>query len=220
MVAGSFQGTDPRWLLSALRRLGEGFVGVAQLAEGASDEEILRLAVAGVRALRFNLRRGASRPISEMVSTAHRVWELARWHIELYADAGELAAALPQLLELPRLAVDHLGLTRAGLPTVLRLAAKGAAVKASGFGRVDFDVAQALREIASANPDSLMFGTDLPSTRAPRAFAAGDIELVREALGEPLAEAVLSGNARRFYGLGLERVTPASPEPASRARAR
>ncbi len=218
VVAASFQGTDPRWLLSALRRLGAAFVGVAQLAEDASDEQILHLARAGVRALRFNLRRGASRPIGEIVSTAHRVWELARWHVELYADAAELAPVLPQLLELPRLAIDHLGLTRSGLPTVLRLAANGVAVKASGFGRVDFDVGQALREIASANPDSLMFGTDLPSTRAPRAFAAGDIELVREALGEPLAEAALSGNARRFYGFGP--ITAASPGPASRAPAR
>ncbi len=74
-------------------------------------------------------------------------------------------------------------------------------IKACGFGRVDFAVPAVLKDIHAANPDALMFGTDLPSTRAPRPFEPGDIDLVAEALGEAAAQNVLWGNAAAFYRL-------------------
>ncbi|MNU06166.1 hypothetical protein D3C72_2512650 [compost metagenome] len=74
-------------------------------------------------------------------------------------------------------------------------------IKACGFGRVDFAVGPALKDIHAANPQALMFGSDLPSTRAPRPFEAADIDVVREALGEDGAELALWGNARAFYRL-------------------
>ena len=46
-----------------------------------------------------------------------------------------------------------------------------------------------------------MFGTDLPSTRAPRAFENSDITLLIDALGEYGVRQALWHNARRFYGL-------------------
>jgi predicted TIM-barrel fold metal-dependent hydrolase len=98
--------------------------------------------------------------------------------------------------------IDHLGLSREGLPTLLRLAERGVRVKATGFGRVDFDVRQVLRDFHAANPESLMFGTDLPSTRAPRPVSDEDALLVREALGEEGAARVLWQNARSFYRAG------------------
>ncbi len=53
-------------------------------------------------------------------------------------------------------------------------------VKASGFGRVDFDVTTAMKELYSVNSNCLMFGTDLPSTRSPRPYQDSDIKLVTE----------------------------------------
>jgi predicted TIM-barrel fold metal-dependent hydrolase len=76
---------------------------------------------------------------------------------------------------------------------------KGVRVKATGFGRVNFPVAVALRAIHTINPHALMFGTDLPSTRAPRPFELNDIELLVETLGEKAAEMVLWENAASFY---------------------
>jgi hypothetical protein len=72
-------------------------------------------------------------------------------------------------------------------------------VKASGFGRVDFDVPDVLRRLAAANPDALVFGTDLPSTRAPVPFRPSDIDLVVDALGDEVAGKVLLHNARALY---------------------
>ncbi|UYP19765.1 amidohydrolase family protein [Rhodococcus sp. Z13] len=204
VVSGSFQGFDTACLVDALRRLGPGFVGVVQLSPTASDDEILRLDAAGVRAVRFNLRRGGSAPLAALDTLARRVHEVAGWHTELYVDSRDLEPLHERLARLPAVSIDHLGLSAAGLPALLRLVECGVRVKATGFGRVDFPVADALRAIADADPGALVFGTDLPSTRAPRPFADTDVTLVTEALGPDLAEGVLWRNATDLYRIETE----------------
>lgn len=199
VVSGSFQGFDQTYLLDALTRLGPGFVGITQLPVTVADDQILALAAAGVRGLRFNVRRGGREALEHLDTVARHVHELAEWHIELYVDAGDLADLAPTLAALPRISIDHLGLSREGLPDLLRLVEGGAHVKASGFSRGDLDVPRALRDLAHANPGALMVGTDLPSTRAPRPFADTDLDLVVDTLGEPLARRAMHDNARAFY---------------------
>ena len=198
VVSGSFQAFDQTYLVDALRTLGPEFVGVTQLPATVGDEELLELDRSGVRAIRFNLRRGGSAEVSELDALARRVHDVVGWHAELYVDARELPALHDTLVHLPSVSIDHLGLSGEGLSNVLRLAERGVRVKATGFGRVDFDVGDALRRIHAVNPAALMFGTDLPSTRAPVPFRSSDIDLVRDALGGDAAR-VLWQNARDFY---------------------
>lgn len=199
IVSGSFQAFDQSYLTDALAVLGRAFVGVTQLPRSASDDTIRDLADRGVRAVRFNLHRGGSEDVEALEEMAHRIYELVGWHIEIYADASMLAPLTPRLTALPKVVIDHLGLSAAGLPILLKLVEGGAYVKATGFGRVDLDVPAALRAIAAANPAALVFGTDLPSTRARRPFAAGDIDLVCDTLGDNLARRVLYDNAAALY---------------------
>ncbi len=199
IVSGSFQAFDQSYLLNALAKLGHGFVGVTQLPASTGDEEILRLDRAGVRAVRFNLKRGGSEEVAHLDRVARRVHELARWHVELYVDSQELDHLYGTVISLPSVSIDHLGLSATGFGTVLKLAERGVRVKATGFGRVDFDVATALRQLYRINPACLMFGTDLPSTRAPRPYREEDFLLVAETLGETGARAVLFHNAAEFY---------------------
>ena len=105
------------------------------------------------------------------------------------------------LRRLPRAGVDHLGMSAAGLPRLLELVERGVKVKATGFGRVDLDVPDALRRIHAVDPTALLFGTDLPSTRAERPFRDADVALVAETLGAGAAAAVLHDNAAAWYGL-------------------
>ncbi|MEX2374742.1 MAG: amidohydrolase family protein [Dehalococcoidia bacterium] len=205
IVSGSFQAFDQTYLVHALEVLGPSFVGVAQLPESVSDEELQELHTAGVRAVRFNLRRGGSEEVTHLATMARRVHDLVGWHTELYVDSRELPDLFDTLVTLPAVSIDHLGLSTEGFPTLLRLAEQGVRVKATGFGRVDFDVPAALRDLHSANPHALMFGTDVPSTRAPRPYLDEDLTLVVETLGEREAARVLSENAIDFYG---------SPRPA------
>jgi predicted TIM-barrel fold metal-dependent hydrolase len=199
VVSGSFQAFDQAYLRAALRTLGPSFVGVTQLPPSTSDEEILDLDSCGVRAVRFNLRRGGSAGVSDLDRFARRVHDLSGWHVELYVDARDLAQLYDLLVRLPTVVIDHLGVSSAGFPMMLRLVERGAYTKATGFGRLDFEAGPALRELARVNPDRLLFGTDLPSTRAPRPFQEGDLHLITETLGGKLAEKVLYGNAVRLY---------------------
>lgn len=203
VVSGSFQGFDQGYLISALNSLGPGFVGVTQVLEETPDQALAELNQHGVRAVRFNLKRGGSAPLAQLDTLARRVHANWGWHVELYVDSRDLSELAPALTRLPAVSIDHLGLSAEGLPTLLRLAEQGVRIKACGFGRVDFPVAPALLELHRANPDALMFGSDLPSTRAPRPFEAEDIQLIRDTLDEAGAQAVLWSNARRFYRLQL-----------------
>lgn len=208
VVSGSFQGFDQTYLLDALTRLGPGFVGVTQLPATVTSEQILSLTAAGVRGVRVNLHRGGSEMLDHLNSLARKVHEVAGWHTELYLDTRDMVDLEPTLAALPQVSIDHLGLSRAGLPSLLRLAERGVHVKATGFSRGDLDIPGALRDLAHANPAALMVGTDLPSTRAPRPFSAADFDLVVNTLGEEFAPNIFSDNARQFY-----RATDPAPGP-------
>lgn len=206
VVSGSFQGTDQDYLTAALRELGSGWVGVTQLPLHATDEYIIELNRAGVRGLRFNLRRAAI-DIVTMTQHAIRAHELVGWHVEMYVDGTMLASLEPVVSKLPALSIDHLGMAEEGLPYLLNLVDRGTRVKASGFGRLSFDIRNALRRIHAVNPTALMFGTDLPAARAARAFRRSDIDVIADVVGDDLP-AVLAGNAREFYRLTATQQRP------------
>lgn len=202
VVSGSFQAFDQTYLLDCLDRAGPGFVGVTQVPFDSTDEQIHKLASHGVHALRFNVKRGGSEGSARIREMAQRVHALAGWHIELYIDSSEIDQTLADILNsLPAVCIDHLGLSRRGLPGLLKLAEKGVRVKATGFSRTDLDVPQALKDLANANPECLLFGTDLPSTRAPRPFGLSDLELILGAFDNTMAERILWKNAAAFYRL-------------------
>jgi predicted TIM-barrel fold metal-dependent hydrolase len=202
VVSASTQGFDQSYLLAALNRLGPGWVGVTQLPDSVPDEELMALDRAGVRAVRFNLHRGGRGVLEHLDATARQVHEVVGWHVELYADTRDLEDLADLVALLPAASIDHMGLSAAGLPTLLQLADAGVRVKASGFGRTDFNVAPALRRLWNANPEVLLFGTDLPCPRAPRPFADSDLKLLFDALGEDAAARVLYNNAITFYRPG------------------
>nr|WP_255526541.1 amidohydrolase family protein [Saccharopolyspora sp. HNM0983] len=198
VVSGSFQRFDQTYLLDALAQLGPGYVGVTQIPHDMPDREIAELAERGVRAIRFNLRRGGSAGLEHLDHLARRVHGIAGMHTELYVDARDLPDLADTLAALPAASIDHLGLHPDGLPHLLGLVERGVKVKATGFGRIELDPAHAIRAILDIDPTALVVGTDLPSTRARRPFAHADLDLVAEAAGEH-ADAVLRHNAAAFY---------------------
>ncbi|MBI3505587.1 MAG: amidohydrolase family protein [Proteobacteria bacterium] len=200
VVSGSFQAFDQDYLLAALAELGPSYTGVTQIPASTLDHEILALDAAGVRAVRFNVYRGGSESFASIAGFARRIHRLCRWHVELYADLSKLRPAeVDTLAGLPQLVVDHLGMSEGGLARLVDLAKAGAKVKATGFGRVLVDPEDAMEKIAAANPAALMFGTDLPSTRARRPFEPADIALVEGVLGPELARKAFYDNAMELY---------------------
>lgn len=201
VVSGSFQAYDRTYLLNALSQLGRHFVGVTQLPPQTKEKEVLYLHEHGVRAIRFNIKRGGKEQLSYMERLAKNVYEWAGWHTELYVENAMLKELIPFIKDMPAVSIDHLGITEEGFDDLLALAAQGMRVKATGFGRTQLDVHSALQAIHRENPNALLFGTDLPSTRAPRPFRLDDIAIITEALGEKEAKRVFYQNAIRWYRL-------------------
>lgn len=204
VVSGSFQGFDQAYLRDVLEKLGKKYVGVTQIPHNTPDKDIINLNEHGVRAIRFNVKRGGSEDISQLEYFAKRVHELVGWHAELYIDSKSLSEISQTVSHLPAVSIDHLGLSEEGFSTLLSLVDKGVRVKATGFGRVNLNVTQVIRSISSVNPKALMFGTDLPSTRAKRPFKDSDLDILLDALGDSnLAEQVLYRNALEWYRIDI-----------------
>lgn len=199
VVSGSFQAFDTGYLVAALRKLGPCFVGVAQVPGDISDSEVLRLDASGVRGVRFNLARGGSAGLAELDSLARHCYDVAGWHTELYVDSRHLPELHDVLADLPAVSIDHLGMSKEGLPHLLRLVEEGVKVKATGFGRIDVDAVEAMKAIMEINPTALMAGTDLPSTRARRPFHDDDLQLIQDSVSPEHVEAVFRTNAEDLY---------------------
>lgn len=203
VVSGSFQGYDQTYFAGALGKLGDGFVGVTQLDPAVTDEEILELDRMGICAIRFNLFRGLSATLDEIEDQAARVRELCGWKTELYLDASTMDDEFEALvLRMPDVSIDHLGMRTGGADRLRRFVAAGVPVRVTGFGRIDYTRDEAARLIAdlyAENPQALLFGSDLPSTRASRRFGVDDIELIIDAVGADHAEDVLYRNGKAWY---------------------
>lgn len=199
IVSGSFQGFDQQYLTAALKELGPSYVGVTQIPASITDEEIVKLDTLGVRAVRFNVQRGGSESIDQLERLSLRVYELVKWHVELYVDARQLPGMSTTLVKLPQIVIDHLGLSKSGYKYLLPLVEKGAKVKATGFSRCDFDVVAAMRQIYAINPGALLFGTDLPSTRAPRPFSKDDVQLILDSFPPEAVDRICRDNALALY---------------------
>jgi predicted TIM-barrel fold metal-dependent hydrolase len=205
VVSGSFQGYDQTYFEGALAQLGPTFVGVTQLPPTVSDAEIMRLDQLGVRALRFNLYRGLSVTLAEIETLAQRAYALAGWATEFYlnlATADDDLLAL--MLRLPRVSVDHLGMTVTSPATLQRFLAHGVLIRVTGFGRIAYSRVQVqalLPTLYQENPQGLLFGTDLPATRARYRFSLADLDLIATALDhDPQAVArVLRENGEQWY---------------------
>lgn len=201
LVSGSYQGYDQDFLVNSLKKLGKNFVGVARLAVNVDDSEILRLNNLNVRGIRFNIKRLDPINKKDIVSLAMKAFDIAGWHSEFYIESSALDEYFGIIKALPSVSIDHLGLTKKGFRKLLKLVEKGVKVKASGFGRMELNPVSAMKDIYSANPESLIFGTDLPSTRARRPFEINDIKLIRNNFNDEEQSNIFFKNAMSFYRL-------------------
>ncbi len=206
VVAGSFQGLDTSWVAPVLTAMGPRFRAVVNLSPDVSDAQIAALDAAGARAMRINIYRGSDWDRATIERMARRVRDVAGWHTEFYLDAATLAdeAELLATLEaLPLITVDHFGMSEAP-DVLLRLAGAGHIVKATGLGRIKISDPQALTgQILAENSRGLMFGTDLPSTRARTPYSYADAQTIAAWAG-PHAGAVFHDTAAALYGTDID----------------
>ena len=184
------------------REEGRNFVGVITGTTDLGADRVLELDAKGIRGIRFNLFKGQEIAVGDLENLARKVHDLAGWTTEVYFDVSSRPEVAELLPELPAVAIDHLGMSEQGIDRVAELAAEGVRVKATGFGRLDFPVADALERIHAANPRALMFGTDLPGTHAARRFDRSDVDVILDVLGEWEMPRVMRDNALAFHKFG------------------
>jgi hypothetical protein len=78
-------------------------------SQTVSNQELRELNNAGVRAVRFNVKRGGSEEIYHLENMAHRLHELVGWHTELYVDSYRAGRSFESLVSLLAVSIDHLG---------------------------------------------------------------------------------------------------------------
>jgi predicted TIM-barrel fold metal-dependent hydrolase len=192
IVSGSFQLFDQTYLLDAIHTCGYNYVGVTQLPMTVSDADIFFLHSKRVRAVRFNIARGVTSSIEEIQAFSLRIFNLCKMHSEFYLDSCLLSdrKCFQCLSGLPLVVIDHLGLTYEGQHNLIELLSHGKEqrtvfTKLTGFMRYNGSESQ-LRSflilLIKSFPDQLLFGTDLPSTRASRVFGVEDIGLLTDCI--------------------------------------
>lgn len=201
IVSGSFQGFDQDYLINALNQLNDNFVGITQLPVTTPDQQIKELNEKGIKGIRFNVKRGGSEDLKHLRDFSERVYELVGWHTEIYIESNKLKDIKETIKQLPKVSIDHLGLTKAGFSDLKELVSHGVYVKATGFGRIEVDPVKTIKELMAINPNLIMFGTDLPSTRAKRPFDKEDIELVQNNFSKGEQEKIFFKNANEFYNI-------------------
>jgi predicted TIM-barrel fold metal-dependent hydrolase len=199
VVSGSFQAFDQNYLIDALKTLGQGFCGVANIPVNITAEELDILNTANVVAVRFNLKRGGSEKIDHIEKLANQLYDRYGWHTELYVDSAELNDLRSVLENIPKFSIDHLGMSDQGLNELYYWVERGVKVKATGFGRVNFDPIAVMKTIYKLNPKALMFGTDLPSTRARVPFSRNDLNQIVENFEPVELTNILYKNAEEWY---------------------
>jgi predicted TIM-barrel fold metal-dependent hydrolase len=207
LVQPSFLGGDNRFLLDCLAAAGGRLAGVVVIEEAISDDEAERMHAAGVRGVRFNLIGRAIDVLQGAV--ARRAAALAMrlgWHVELHADAADLAAALPLLDRFDGpIVVDHFGRPPAeGMDAVLEWAGDARVhIKLSAPYRVGFRDITVLtvRLLDTYGTERLLWGSDWPWTQHEAGVRIDDV--MPAALGLD-AEAVegLGRTAHRLFFSG------------------
>lgn len=199
IVSGSFQAFDQTYLKDSLQQLGKNFVGVANISTDMDDATLHELAANNIVAVRFNLKRGGSATLDDLPYLSNKLHEMFGWHTELYVDSKYLKDIQSTLQQLNSFSIDHLGLSKSGLPELYKWVEKGIKVKATGFGRIDFDPIEVMQQIHRINPAALLFGTDLPSTRAKVPFSIEDIQKITDNFDTEAQERIFYKNALQWY---------------------
>ncbi|MBI5719957.1 MAG: amidohydrolase family protein [Burkholderiales bacterium] len=224
VVQPSVYGTDNRVLLAALKEGRGTLVGVAAVGADVSDDELDRLAEAGVRGVRMaHFEAGDPRAMGGFVPLAafdalEGRLAVRGMHLQLFTDSRLLPAIADRLMRSQAaVVIDHMGRAPArlgadheGIRSLLRLMCDGPVwVKLSGAANLSEagpgfeDVRQIHEALLAARPDRLVWGSDWPHTKpaGERPRTAALWQVFRDWTPPRLIDRIASSNAMEFYRL-------------------
>lgn len=203
IVSGSYQGYHQDYFEEAISKLGHNFVGITQLPFDTTDEDILKLNDVGIKGIRFNLYRGLSASPKKIKELSERVYQLCNWKTELYLSLQTIDKELEELMfTLPKVSIDHLGMHKCSIDKLKRIVNADIPIRLTGFGRIEYErdeIREIIVKLYSENPSCLIFGSDLPSTRANYRFSYNDIKLIKETVGKEAQDRIFLQNGENWY---------------------
>jgi 2-pyrone-4,6-dicarboxylate lactonase len=219
-VPASPHGTDPTHLLDILAAFPDRFLGVAILGPDAGRDDVVHLALAGVKGARFQSPAHGSKLPSLSIETAEMIHDFG-WHVELYPSGTEIVDLEPLVERLPnKLVFDHFGsmpadggLDQPAFKALLRLLDTGRVwVKLSRPQQISAqripwaDAAVFARALVRHAPERVLWGTDWPHVGETAETMPDDGDLVDLLLDwapdERARHRLLVENPRDFYELG------------------
>ncbi|MGE0803295.1 MAG: amidohydrolase [Lautropia sp.] len=177
VVQSARHGNDNAAIEDAVRSSAGRWLGIAVVAPAVADEELARLAAAGIRGVRFNFMRHihASAPIDAVIALTHR---LARHqlHLQVHFESDLIHSLAPYLkASAVPVVIDHMGRVDAkqgpehpNFAALMQLLADDRfLVKVSGIDRIDADPpysagCELTRRLAERYPDRCLWGSDWP----------------------------------------------------------
>ena len=73
-----------------------------------------------LRQLALIKKRGASESIDQLEYLSNKLYDQYQWHTEFYLDSKDLRSLAPQLKNIKTFSIDHLGLSKEGLPELYK----------------------------------------------------------------------------------------------------
>jgi predicted TIM-barrel fold metal-dependent hydrolase len=180
VVSASVYGTNNDCALDAIRQIGPGARGVANVSLEATDSDLDRLHRGGIRGLRLNFEtQGVADPrvAVERFHLASTRAAAMGWHIQVNTRLSIVEAMEEYVMSGPATVVfDHfaqadatLGIDQPGFSSLVRLLKSGRAyAKISAAYRIstrppDYpDVAPLAQALIAANPERVLWGSDWP----------------------------------------------------------
>ena len=219
IVQPSFYGTDNSCLLNTLDAVGEAARGVVMIQPDVDDSTLEDFHQRGVRAVRLDLFKRATLPLSEIHSyireTAARVKPLG-WHLQFYAP-GYIVRDLIGFLRTLTIdfVIDHMGymLEEDGLNSkdfaelLQLLDGKHAYLKLSGAYRIakrrGYDVVEPVaKAIVERAPERAVWGSDWPHISYSDLDTGEILSLLeRWAPSAATRRTILVDNPTRLFGI-------------------
>jgi predicted TIM-barrel fold metal-dependent hydrolase len=219
LVNATVHGTDNRVVLDAIAQSNGRYLGIANIDESISEDELDALNRGGIRGCRFAFlsRLGGTPDLGRVERLAQRVAKFG-WHVDLYFEADQVESFLPVLARLPTpYVIDHMGSCRAdlgidhpsftALVDLLHRDDKGW-MKITGPERVSakgppfHDAVPFARKLIEAAPERVIWGTDWPHPNVKIMPNDGDlIDLIPLYAPDPVQQRkLLVDNPVRLFG--------------------
>ena len=179
IVNATVHGTDNRVITDAIAQSNGAYLGIGNVDDTMSEDQLAALNKAGLRGCRFIYisRLGAAPDMTAFDKVVDKIKGLG-WHVDLYLQASALDAFAPRLRKLPvPYVLDHMGAINAGdgleapgfkaLVELLRTDEKcwvkiTGPERASATGAPFHDVVPFARKLIETAPDRVLWGTDWP----------------------------------------------------------